>query len=195
MKKWLLLAAALLGTLTAGAQSKYYVGGDISFGASSSGASVVVYPEVGTRIANNLYLGLAAGFDWNNYASPSDFTMGLIPHLRGYLPLYQGFGLSADTFFSARFTRRRDYDPLIKSFQLGLRPGIFIPIGNVTLSTQIGFFGWTRTDYGNGNATILPRTARGGNKRKRPAHENCQGQVHAPAFPAARISELRNASR
>ncbi len=153
MKKWLLLAVALLGTITAGAQSKYYVGGDISLGASSSGASVVVYPEVGTRIANNLYLGLAAGFDWNNYASPSDFTMGLIPHLRGYLPIYQGFGLSADTFFSARFTRRRNYDPLIKSFQLGLRPGVYIPIGNVTLSTRIGFFGWTRTDYGNGNPT------------------------------------------
>ena len=79
--------------------------------------------------------------------------MGLIPHLRGYLPLYERFGLSGDTFFSARFTRRRDYDPLIKTFQLGLRPGIFFPIGNATISTQIGFFGWTRTDYGYGNAS------------------------------------------
>jgi hypothetical protein len=153
MKQWLLVLAALLFGLTAGAQSKYYVGGDISFGASSSGADIVVYPEVGTRIANNVYLGLAAGFDWNNYYSASDFSMGLIPHLRGYLPLYERFGLSGDTFFSARFTRRKDYDPLIKTFQLGLRPGIFFPIGNATISTQIGFFGWTRTDYGNGNAS------------------------------------------
>ena len=152
MKKWILLAAALLAGIATRAQSKYYVGGDISFGASSSGSSIVVYPEVGTRIANNLYLGLAAGFDWNNYSHRSDFTMGLIPHLRGYLPLYQGFGVSGDTFFSARFTRRENYDPLIKTFQLGFRPGIFLPLGSVTISTQIGFFGWSRTDYGYGNA-------------------------------------------
>jgi len=154
MKKWiLLLATVLLTGLTATAQSRYYVGGDISLGASSSGFNVVVYPEVGRRITPNLYAGLAAGFDWNNISSSSDFTMGIIPHLRGYLPVYERFGLSADTFFSSRFTRRRDYDPLIKSFQLGLRPGIYFPVGNVTLSTQIGFFGWTRTDYGYGNAS------------------------------------------
>jgi len=118
MKKWiLLLATVLLTGLTATAQSRYYVGGDISLGASSSGFNVVVYPEVGRRITPNLYAGLAAGFDWNNIASPSDFTMGIIPHLRGYLPVYERFGLSADTFFSSRFTRRKDYDPLIKTFQ------------------------------------------------------------------------------
>ena len=153
MKQWILLAAALLAGLTCQAQRKYYVGGDISFGASSSGTSIVVYPEVGTRITDGVYLGLAAGFDWNNYSSRSDFTMGLIPHLRGYLPLYEGFGLSGDTFFSARFTRRVNHIPLIKTFQLGLRPGVFFPIGNATISTQVGFFGWSRTDYGNGNAS------------------------------------------
>ena len=152
MKKWIFLAIALLGCLTARAQSRYYVGGDVSLTASSSGTSVVVYPEVGRRITSNLYAGIAAGFDWNNISSNSDFTMGLIPHLRGYLPLYEGFGLSGDAFFSARFTRRQDYDPLIKRLQLGVRPGVFFPIGNVTLSTQIGFFGWTRTDYGYGTA-------------------------------------------
>ena len=151
MKQWILVIAALLAGLTCQAQRKYYVGGDISFGASSSGTSVVVYPEVGTRIANGVYLGLAAGFDWNNYYSRSDFTMGLIPHLRGYLPLYEGFGLTGDTFFSARFTRRDNYDPLIKTFQLGLRPGVFFPIGNSVISAQVGFFGWSRTDYGDGH--------------------------------------------
>ncbi|MBQ5983540.1 MAG: hypothetical protein IJL56_01005 [Bacteroidales bacterium] len=150
MKKLILIAAALLGCLAAGAQSRHYVGGDFSFGLSSSGTSIVVYPEVGTRIANNLYLGLSAGFDWNNIASESDFTMGFAPHLRGYLPVYKRFGLLGDLFFSSRFTRRRNYDPLIKSFQLGLRPGLFFPIGNVTLTTQVGFFGWNATDYGLG---------------------------------------------
>ena len=151
MKKWILLAAVLLGGITAGAQSRHYVGGDFSVGFSSSGSSIVVYPEVGTRIANNLYLGVSAGFDWNNISSPSDFTMGMAPHLRGYLPIYDRFGLFGDLFFSSRFTRRRDYEPLIKSFQLGFRPGLFFPIGNVTLTTQIGFFSWNRTDYGQGN--------------------------------------------
>ena len=153
MKRIILLAAALLMGLASQAQSKYYFGGDISFGASSSGTSVVVYPEVGRRIANHLYAGLAAGFDWNNYSGTSDFSMGVTPHLRGYLPLYQGFGLSGNAFATARFTRRRGYDPLIKTYQLGFRPGLFFPIGNVTLSTQIGFLGWSRTDYGNGNAS------------------------------------------
>ena len=150
MKQWILLAAALLAGLTCQAQRKYYVGGDISFGASSSGSSIVVYPEVGTRIAEGVYLGLAAGFDWNNYSSRSDFTMGLIPHLRGYLPLYEGFGLSGDTYFAARWTRRKGYEPLINRQTLGFRPGVYFPLGDVILSAQVGFFGWNRTDYGTG---------------------------------------------
>lgn len=150
MKKWILLAAALLGSLLAGAQNRLYLGGDFAVGFSSSGTEIVVYPEVGTRIANNLYAGIAAGFDWNNIASESDFSMGLSPHLRGYLPLYQRFGISGDLSASARFTRRRGYDPLIKGYSLGLRPGIFIPVGPVTLTAQVGFLGYSHTDYGQG---------------------------------------------
>ena len=154
MKKWILLAAALFVGIFAQAQpNRYYVGGNISFGASSYGTSIVVYPEVGKRVNDWLAVGLAAGFDWNNISSESDFTMGLIPHVRGYLPVYGRFGLTGDTYFAARWTRRRGYEPLINSQTLGFRPGIYFPIGNVTLSTQIGFFGWTRTDYGYGNAS------------------------------------------
>jgi len=155
MKKWILIAAVLLGSLAAQAQvnNRYYVGGNISLGASNYGTSVVFYPEVGKRINDYLMVGLAAGFDWNNIASESDFTMGLIPHVRGYLPVYQRFGLTGDTYFSARWTRRRGYEPLIATQTLGFRPGIYFPIGNVTISTQIGFFGWSRTAYGKGNAS------------------------------------------
>ena len=88
MKQWILLAAALLIGVSAQAQNnRYYVGGNISFGASNYGTSIVVYPEVGKRINDYLMVGLAAGFDWNNVSSRSDFTMGLIPHVRGYLPV------------------------------------------------------------------------------------------------------------
>ena len=154
MKQWTLLIVALLVGFSARAQENpYYVGGNISIGASNYGTSIVVYPEVGKRINQYLTVGLAAGFDWNNVYSDSDFTMGLIPHVRGYLPVYGRFGLTGDTYFSARWTRRRGWDPLINTQTLGFRPGIYFPIGNVTLSTQIGFFGWTRTDYGNGNAS------------------------------------------
>jgi len=154
MKQWILLAAALLAGIAAQAQpGRYYVGGNISLGASNYGTSIVVYPEVGKRVNDWLMVGLAAGFDWNNISSESDFTMGLIPHVRGYLPVYGRFGLTGDTYFAARWTRRRGYDPLISTQTLGFRPGIYFPIGNVTLSTQIGFFGWSRTDYGYGNAS------------------------------------------
>ena len=154
MKQWILLAAALLIGLGAQAQdNRYYVGGNISFGASNYGTDIVVYPEFGKRVNDYLMVGLAAGFDWNNISSESDFTMGVIPHVRGYLPVYQQFGLTGDTYFAARWTRRRGYDPLISTQTLGFRPGIYFPIGNTILSTQIGFFGWTRTDYGNGNAS------------------------------------------
>ena len=153
MKQWILLAAALFIGLGAQAQNnRYYVGGNISFGASSYGTDIVVYPEFGKRINDYLMVGLAAGLDWNNIYSESDFTMGLIPHVRGYLPVYQRFGLTGDTYFSARWTRRRGYEPLINTQTLGFRPGIYFPVGNVTLSTQIGFFGWTRRNYGNGVA-------------------------------------------
>ena len=151
MKKWILIAAVLLAGIAAQAQSnRYYVGGNISLGASNYGTNVIFYPEVGKRVNDWLMVGLAAGFDWNNYSSNSDFTMGLIPHVRGYLPVYGRFGLTGDTYFSARWTRRRGYDPLIATQTLGFRPGIYFPIGNVTLSTQIGFFGWSRTDSGTG---------------------------------------------
>ena len=115
MKKWILIAAALLGSLAAQAQvnNRYYVGGNISLGASNYGTSVVFYPEVGKRINDYLMVGLAAGFDWNNIASESDFTMGLIPHVRGYLPVYQRFGLTGDTFGTLYFEEgqqhRRQY--------------------------------------------------------------------------------------
>lgn len=151
MKKWILLAAALMAGLLAQAQdNKYYVGGDISFTASSYGSSVVVYPEIGKRINPYLRVGLAAGFDWNDYSRVSKFTMGIIPHVRGYLPLYEGFGLTGDTYFSARWTREQNYDPLISTQTLGFRPGIYFPVGNVIISTQIGLLGWSHVNRGNG---------------------------------------------
>lgn len=154
MKQWILIAAALFVGIFAQAQpDRYYVGGNVSFGASNYGTSVVFYPEVGKRVNDWLAVGLAAGFDWNNYSNQSDFTMGLIPHVRGYLPIYERFGLTGDTYFAARWTRRRGYEPLISNQTLGFRPGIYFPIGNVTLSTQVGFFGWSRTSDGNGNAS------------------------------------------
>ena len=152
MKQWIILVAALLTGLGAQAQNnRYYVGGNVSLGASNYGTNIVVYPEFGKRVNDYLMVGLAAGFDWNNISSRSDFTMGLIPHVRGYLPVYQQFGLSGDTYFAARWTRRQGYEPLINTQTLGFRPGIYFPVGNTVISTQVGFFGWTRTDYGNGN--------------------------------------------
>ena len=154
MKQWILIAAALFVGIFAQAQpDRYYVGGNVSFGASNYGTNVIFYPEVGKRVNDWLAVGLAAGFDWNNYSNQSDFTMGLIPHVRGYLPIYERFGLTGDTYFAARWTRRRGYEPLISNQTLGFRPGIYFPIGNVTLSTQVGFFGWSRTSDGNGNAS------------------------------------------
>ena len=154
MKQWILIAAALFVGIFAQAQpDRYYVGGNVSFGASNYGTNVIFYPEVGKRVNDWLAVGLAAGFDWNNYSNQSDFTMGLIPHVRGYLPIYERFGLTGDMYFAARWTRRRGYEPLISNQTLGFRPGIYFPIGNVTLSTQVGFFGWSRTSDGNGNAS------------------------------------------
>ena len=154
MKQWILIAAALFVGIFAQAQpDRYYVGGNVSLGASNYGTNVIFYPEVGKRVNDWLAVGLAAGFDWNNYSNQSDFTMGLIPHVRGYLPIYERFGLTGDTYFAARWTRRRGYEPLISNQTLGFRPGIYFPIGNVTLSTQVGFFGWSRTSDGNGNAS------------------------------------------
>lgn len=156
MKKLIFLAVALLvGCLAARAQSsKYYFGGDISITASSSGTRIIVYPEIGKRISNNLYAGVAAGGGYYHYGETTDFSMGVTPHLRGYLFLYQGFGLSGDLHATYRVTRRRGYDPLIKTIEAGIRPGLVIPVGGgASLTAQAGFFGWSRSDYGNGNPT------------------------------------------
>ena len=130
MKLWTLLIVALVVGLSARAQdNRYYVGGNISLGASSYGTSIVVYPEVGMRVNPYLMVGLAAGFDWNNIQSKSDFTMGLIPHVRTYLPIVENFGFTGDTYFAARWTRRQGYDPLISRQTLGFRPGVLEPYG------------------------------------------------------------------
>ena len=152
MKQWTLLIVALLVGLSARAQSnRYYVGGNISLGASNYGTSIVVYPEAGMRVNPYLTVGLGAGFDWNTIQSESDVTMGFIPHVRTDLAIVEGFGFTGDTCFAAPWTRRRGHEPLISRQTLGFRPGVYFPLGNVILSTQIGFFGWNRIDYGTGN--------------------------------------------
>lgn len=153
MKKWILLAAALLGCIAAQAQrlNGYYLGGDISFTASSYGTRIVVYPEIGKRVTDNLYAGIAAGGGYYSGNGRSDFSMGFTPHLRGYWYPVGGFGLSGDLHGTYRVTRRRGYDPLIKTVEAGLRPGLVIPLGNGTsITAQAGFFGWSRSDYGDG---------------------------------------------
>ena len=70
MKKWILLAVAQLGCFAARAQSPYYFGGDISLTASSSGTSVVVYPEIGRRINQYFRVGIAAGSTGTTSAAP-----------------------------------------------------------------------------------------------------------------------------
>ena len=152
MKKWLLLTIVLLAGTAAGAQNRFYAGGDISLTASSSGTRIVVYPEFGKRVNDNLYVGLAAGGGYSTYGGHSDFTLGLTPHVRGYWYFLQDLGLSGDLFASFRATRRRGYEPLIKTFETGIRPGVVFPVGGGTcITAQVGFFGWSRTDYGDGN--------------------------------------------
>ena len=150
MKQLIVLAAVLLGCVTAGAQNRYYYGGDVSFTASSSGTRIVVYPEIGRRISDNLYFGIAAGGGYYHHGSVSDFSMGITPHLRAYWFAWERYGLSGDLHATYRATRRQGYEPLITTFETGIRPGVVIPVGNgASLTAQFGFFGYSRTDYGN----------------------------------------------
>ena len=47
---------------------------------------------------------------------------------------------------AAKFDRKNQF----LTVGTGPTSGIYFPIGNTTISAQVGFFGWTRTDYGDG---------------------------------------------
>ena len=156
MKKALLLLVVLLGCLCAKAQeqrSPYYFGGDFGLSLGSGGTSISVYPEIGRRIAPNLYAGIQAGGGYYRNSSYSDFTMGFAPHLRYYWFIYKRFGLYGEAGFSLGFTRRSNWEPLIRSFDIGLRPGIIIPIASGhSLTLQLGFLGYESDNFGNGTS-------------------------------------------
>ena len=153
MKKFLLVIALLLGSLAALAQeqrSPVYLGGDFGLSVGSGRTSIVVYPEVGWRVGNNLYAGVQAGFGYYDNNSYYDFSVGVIPHLRYYYYFYKRFGVSAEAGMKLGLTRRTDYQGLIRVFDVGLRPGLVIPIGErYAVTMQVGFLGYQSERYGD----------------------------------------------
>ncbi|MBR5736886.1 MAG: hypothetical protein IKX60_08880 [Bacteroidales bacterium] len=154
MKRTFLFLVLLLFTYSAQAQIQrypHYLGGDFGLSVGNGRTSVIVYPEVGWRIGDNLYAGIQAGFGYCDNGSYSDFSFGVIPNLRYYWYIYNRFGLSAEAGCALHLTRRSNWDSLIRSFDIGIRPGAVIPIGSrYALTVQVGFLGYEVDNYGDG---------------------------------------------
>ena len=153
MKRSLLFLSAILVSVSLEAQvqrSPSYLGGDFGISVGSGRTSIVVYPELGWRVGDNLYAGVQAGFGYYENSSYSDFSVGVIPHLRYYWYIYNRFGLSAEAGAALRLTRRSGYDALIRSFDIGIRPGAVIPLGpRFAVTLQVGFLGYESDRYGD----------------------------------------------
>ena len=153
MKRFVLVLTFLLCTLTVFAQERRipaYLGGDFGVSIGSGRTSIAVYPEVGWRVTDNLYAGLQAGFGYYEGSGYSDFSVGIIPHLRYYYYIYQRFGVSAEAGMRLGLTRRSGNEGLIRSFDVGIRPALVIPIGaRYAVTLQVGFLGYESDRYGD----------------------------------------------
>ncbi len=153
MKRFFLILAFLLVGFSAIAQERKipaYLGGDFGVSIGSGHTSIVVYPEVGWRVTDNLYAGVQAGFGYYEGSGYSDFSVGIIPHLRYYYYIYQRFGVSAEAGMRLGLTRRSGNEGLIRSFDVGIRPGLVIPIGaRYAVTLQVGFIGYESERYGD----------------------------------------------
>ena len=151
MKRSFIVLTLLLVSLSALAQEKrspVYFGGDFGFSVGTGRTSIVVYPEVGWRVGNNLYAGVQAGFGYYDKDSYSDFSVGIVPHIRYYYYIYQRFGLSAEAGMRFALSRRSGHQGLVRTFDVGIRPGVVIPIGaRYAITMQVGFLGYQSERY------------------------------------------------
>ena len=153
MKRYILLAA-LLTLLPAAAQTtrpKFngYLGGSISADFSSNNSYVTLAPEIAWPVGKYAYVGGSVLAGWSRSGAENLWITGISPYVRLHVPVVAGFRVFADAGMDLRRRKYQSYDYAYVDLDLGVRPGIMIPVGNAFMLVQIGFLGYESTRLGN----------------------------------------------
>ena len=156
MKRCILTLMALLMALAAGAQTdpagarsfKGYLGGGVSADFSSGYSHVTLAPEIAWPVGKNLYLGSAVLAGWSNANGENLWVVGLSPYARLHAEVFAGFRIFADAGVDFRRRKYQSYQTPVYDLDLGIRPGLMIPVGNAYVLVQVGFLGVESTRIG-----------------------------------------------
>lgn len=154
MKKFLLMAVMAIMTLGASAQSKWYAGGQLTLGRTTTelgGVSLkstqfAILPEIGYNVSDNFALGATFGVDYTKTGGEKSTTFNISPYARAtffhskmvdlFVDGGVGFGIGCADSSTA------------VTYEIGFRPGVSLNLSDkFSLVAHVGFLG-----YESGNA-------------------------------------------
>ncbi len=166
MKKLSIAVFFCVFAFTTLAQTRLWVGGSVSFGASESGeTNFGIFPEFGYRLSKSASLGLMLGYSYQK----SELSVGEVERVsNGFVvnPFlrYAFFQGRAGALFVDGSTRYALYVSKLKGtghyayetsstiFDAGIRPGISINVSDrVAITSRVGFLGYSCERYGPGD--------------------------------------------
>lgn len=147
MKKFLLMAVMAVMTLGASAQTKWYAGGQVTFGRTTESVSglkttqVTVLPEVGYNLTDNFAIGGIAGVSYRKAGSEDKTVFKVSPYARytyftsGKVNLFVDGGVDLG-IGGAHGSTAVEYG-------IGFRPGVSFNISDkFSLVAHVGFLGY-----------------------------------------------------
>ena len=148
MKKFLLMAVMAIMTLGASAQSsKWYAGGQVTFGRTTESASgvkstqVTVLPEVGYNLTDNFAVGSVLGVSYRKSGGEEKTVFKVSPYARytyfssGKVNLFVDGGVDLGI--------GRAHGSTAVEYGIGFRPGISFDLNEkFSLVAHVGFLGY-----------------------------------------------------
>lgn len=148
MKKFLLLAIAAVIGLGANAQdTKWYSGGQITFGRTTESISgvkstqVTVLPEVGYNLTDKFAVGAVAGVSYRKSGGEEKTVFKVNPYARYTYYRYERVNLFVDG--GVDFGIGRAHGSTAVEYGIGFRPGVSFSINDkFSLVAHVGFLGY-----------------------------------------------------
>lgn len=147
MKKLLLLAVAAVVSLAASAQTKWYAGGQVTFGRTTESASgvkttqVTVLPELGYNITNRVSVGTVVGVSYRKQGHEEKTVFEVNPYLRYNYLKFSKVNLFIDGGVDLGIGGA--HGKCAVEYGIGLRPGIELNLNQkLSLVAHVGFLGY-----------------------------------------------------
>lgn len=148
MKKFLLLAVAAVMSLGMSAQSsKWYAGGQVTFGRTTESASgvkstqVTVLPEVGYNLTQKFSVGTVLGVSYRKSGGEEKTVFKVNPYARYTCFSYEKVDLFVDGVVDFGIGRALGHTAV--EYGIGFRPGVALNLNQkFSLVAHVGFLGY-----------------------------------------------------